>query len=248
VQNWFRAHFEKPSTPQAEGWPLIRSGRDTLICAPTGSGKTLTSFLACLDDLFRRGFEGKLADETYVVYVSPLKALSNDIQKNLREPLEGIAAAAHALGLVAPEVRVRVRTGDTTTAERAAMVRRPPHILVTTPESLFILLTAKRTREMLHTVRAVIVDEIHALARDKRGAHLSLSLERLDALQPPNEGGKPIQRIGLSATQRPVERVMNSLIGNRGQETTDKAERFKGGNVCHGSAAVCRPRARARWQ
>ena len=240
VQNWFKAHFEKPSPPQVEGWPHIRSGRDTLICAPTGSGKTLTAFMACLDDLFRKGFENRLADETCVVYISPLKALSNDIQKNLREPLEGISAEAHALGLVAPQIRMRVRTGDTTASERAAMVRKPPHILVTTPESLFILLTARKSREILRTVRTVIVDEIHALARDKRGAHLSLSLERLDALR--NEGSGTngrIQRIGLSATQRPVERVMNFLIGDRGQETVDVAKRFA---VRHGSGAPsCTP-------
>jgi len=238
VQQWFSESFEAPSPPQAAGWPVIGQGGDTLICAPTGSGKTLTAFMSCIDDLFKMGLNGTLEDRTYVIYVSPLKALSNDIKKNLREPLEGIYATAHKMGLVAPEIRVLVRTGDTLAAERVAMLKRPPHILVTTPESLFILLTANKSREHLRHVRTVIIDEIHALARDKRGAHLALSLERLDALKtnalagsgaehsPDQNGGTDIpvcrpagakcerpQRIGLSATQRPVERVAHFLVG-----------------------------------
>ncbi len=213
IQRWFRTRFGEPSPPQAAGWPLIRDGGDTLICAPTGTGKTLTAFMACLDALFRLGIDGTLEERTYVVYVSPLKALSNDIQKNLREPLEGIYAAAHDMGLLAPDIRVAVRTGDTLTRDRVAMLKRPPHILVTTPESLFILLTAARSREFLSGVRTMIVDEIHAVARDKRGAHLALTLERLDALCLAGGAKKRPQRIGLSATQRPVERVAEFLSG-----------------------------------
>jgi len=210
LQRWFNASFDGPSPPQAAGWPLIARGLDTLICAPTGSGKTLTAFMACLDSLLRQSLHGSLTDETQVVYVSPLKALSNDIQKNLREPLDGICKAAHEMGMLVPEIRVVVRTGDTLASERQLMLKRPPHILVTTPESLFILLTAAKSRERLKNVRTVIVDEIHAVAKDKRGAHLALTLERLDALCQ-----KPPQRIGLSATQRPVELVAEFLVGNK---------------------------------
>src|SRR5688572_12847656 len=174
VQSWFRSRLGEPSPPQRDGWPLIREGRHTLIAAPTGSGKTLAAFLSAIDGLFRQG--EALPDATQVLYVSPLRALSNDVQKNLEGPLREIRQRAASL----PEVRVLVRTGDTPSAQRTAMARRPPHILVTTPESLYLLLTSESGRNMLRTVRTTIVDEIHALVRDKRGAHLSLSLERLE--------------------------------------------------------------------
>jgi ATP-dependent helicase Lhr and Lhr-like helicase len=177
-----------------------------LISAPTGSGKTLAAFLSCLDGLVRAGLDGSLLDETSVVYVSPLKALSNDIQKNLDRPLQEIAALASEKGLLLPPIRVAVRTGDTPMLERQQMIKRPPHILVTTPESLFILLTAERSREMLKTTQTMIIDEIHAMVDDKRGSHLSLSLARLDDLVV-KAGGAPLQRIGLSATVRPIEDV-----------------------------------------
>ena len=209
VVRWFEEHFQAPSAPQARGWPAIQSGQDTLIAAPTGSGKTLAAFLSCIDSLVRQGLEGGLADETQVVYVSPLKALSNDIQKNLAQPLQEISDILRDMGLEPPEIRVLVRTGDTPASQRQAMVRKPPHILVTTPESLYILLTSVKGRAMLKTVRTVIIDEIHAVARDKRGSHLSLSLERLDALI----GQRPI-RIGLSATQKPIEEIARFLVGS----------------------------------
>ena len=208
VSGWFASRFEGPTRPQELGWPAIRSGKDTLIAAPTGSGKTLAAFLACIDSLVRQALDGALADETQVVYVSPLKALSNDIQKNLSEPLGEICQLLRGMGLPVPEIRVLVRTGDTPASQRQAMLRKPPHILVTTPESLYILLTSQGGRAMLKTARTVVVDEIHAVARDKRGSHLSLSLERLDALTPQ----RPV-RIGLSATQRPIEEVARFLVG-----------------------------------
>ncbi|HJW82193.1 MAG TPA: DEAD/DEAH box helicase, partial [Acidiferrobacterales bacterium] len=182
VAGWFQATFSAPTAPQAEAWPAIRAGRHTLIAAPTGSGKTLAAFLAAIDTLVRAGMTGRLADETRVVYVSPLKALSNDIERNLQWPLAGIRAQLQALHLPDVDIRVQVRTGDTTPGERAAMIRRPPHILVTTPESLYLLLTSESGRNMLATTRSVIVDEIHAVAGSKRGSHLALSLERLAAL------------------------------------------------------------------
>ena len=182
VSGWFEARFGSPTEPQAAGWPEILAGKDVLISAPTGSGKTLAAFLSGLDALFREGLDGALPDETRILYVSPLKALSNDIEKNLREPLAGLREAALAAGLRPPAIRAAVRTGDTPSSRRQAMLRRPPHVLVTTPESLYLLLTSEKGRRSLATVRKVIVDEIHAVARDKRGSHLSLSLERLEAL------------------------------------------------------------------
>ena len=209
VQAWFRGQFEAPTEAQAQGWPAIAEGRHTLIAAPTGSGKTLAAFLMCLDGLVRAGLNGGLPDTTEVVYVSPLKALSNDIQRNLADPLAGINALAEEGGTPLPEIRVGVRTGDTPPAQRQAMAKRPPHVLITTPESLYILLTSKSGREGLRGARTLILDELHAVADDKRGSHLSLSAERLCALA---EG--PVTRIGLSATQRPIEEVARFLVGN----------------------------------
>jgi ATP-dependent helicase Lhr and Lhr-like helicase len=208
IAHWFAERFGEPTEPQRRAWPLIAAGRDALIAAPTGSGKTFAAFLAAIDSLIRQGLAGELTEEMQVLYVSPLKALSNDIQKNLAEPLEQIRAALGAAGLPDVEIRTLVRTGDTPAAERQGMVKRPPHILVTTPESLFLILTSERAREMLRTVRTVIVDEIHAVARDKRGSHLALSLARLDAL-----AGRRLQRVGLSATQKPMEEIGRFLVG-----------------------------------
>ncbi|MBV9610062.1 MAG: DEAD/DEAH box helicase, partial [Acidobacteria bacterium] len=208
VQDWFVARFGTPTEPQEQGWPEILAARNTLISAPTGSGKTLAAFLACIDRLVRRALAGELQDRTSVLYVSPLKALGNDIQKNLEVPLGEILQLAGERGLLMPEIRTAVRTGDTLAHERQKMLRRPPHILVTTPESLYILLTAQRSREILKEVETVIVDEIHAVADDKRGAHLTLSLERLEALT-----GTPPVRIGLSATQKPIEQIAHFLTG-----------------------------------
>src|SRR5580765_2245754 len=177
VRDWFLGRFGSPTEPQAAGWPEILANRDTLISAPTGSGKTLAAFLACIDRLARRAAEGTLTDRTAVLYISPLKALGNDIQRNLDGPLAEIQALARDRGLAFPDIRTAVRTGDTLMPARQAMMRRPPHILVTTPESLFILLTAEKSREMIRSVETVIIDEIHAVADDKRGSHLTLSLE-----------------------------------------------------------------------
>ena len=201
--------FGTPTEPQEQGWPHILAGRTTLISAPTGSGKTLAAFLACIDRLVRKALAGDLMDRTEVLYVSPLKALGNDIQKNLEGPLGEILALAGERGLLMPEIRTAVRTGDTLQPERRAMLKRPPHILVTTPESLYILLTADKSRAILRDVETVIVDEIHAVADDKRGAHLTLSLERLEALT-----HKAPVRIGLSATQKPIEEVAHFLTGS----------------------------------
>src|SRR5438105_4643463 len=206
IAEWVRDRFGSPTDVQARSWPAIAPGEDVLIAAPTGSGKTLAAFLSCLDALFKQALAGGLEDRTQVVYVSPLKALSNDIQKNLHQPLTEISERAQATGLPRPEIRVTVRTGDTPGPARQQMVRRPPHILITTPESLYLLLTAEKSRRMLHNVRTVIVDEIHAVAPNKRGAHLALSLERLDALA----HARPA-RIGLSATQRPIETIAEFL-------------------------------------
>jgi ATP-dependent Lhr-like helicase len=208
VANWFRGAFAAPTPAQIEAWPAIASGRHTLIAAPTGSGKTLAAFLAAIDDLVRRGIDGALPDETAVVYVSPLKALSNDVRVNLEAPLAGIRDELLRLWLPDVEIRTMVRTGDTPQAERDRMRKRPPHIVVTTPESLYVLLGSESGRRMLSTTRSVIVDEIHALAPNKRGAHLALSLERLDALC-----GRRLVRIGLSATQKPIAEVARFLVG-----------------------------------
>src|SRR5690349_4896131 len=209
VAEWFVSRFGTPTEPQEQGWPHILAGRTTLISAPTGSGKTLAAFLACIDSLVRTALAGDLTDRTEILYVSPLKALGNDIQKNLEGPLAEITALAGQHGLLMPQIRAAVRTGDTLMKDRQSMLKRPPHILVTTPESLYILLTAQRSRGILGDVNTVIVDEIHAVADDKRGAHLSLSLERLDALT-----GHRAVRIGLSATQKPIETVARFLTGN----------------------------------
>jgi ATP-dependent Lhr-like helicase len=215
VQEWFVRRFGTPTEPQEQGWPHILAGKTTLISAPTGSGKTLAAFLICIDALVRKALSGDLTDRTEVLYVSPLKALSNDIQKNLETPLGEILQLAGERGLLMPEIRTAVRTGDTLAHERRAMLARPPHILVTTPESLYILLTAAKSREILKSVETVIVDEIHAVADDKRGAHLALSLERLNQLT-----GKRLTRIGLSATQKPIETIAHFLTGS---DSTDPA-------------------------
>ena len=213
VSRWFTSTFDAPTDVQLAAWPEIQRGRPTLIAAPTGAGKTLAAFLVALDRLLKQGLEsgGTLADETSVLYVSPLKALSTDVHINLALPREGIQLAAETMGLAPPRITTAVRTGDTSSTARAAMIRRPPHILVTTPESLYLLLTAARSRDILQTVRSVIVDEIHAVLPSRRGAHLALTLERLAHVSK-----FPLQRIGLSATQRPVKTVANFLTGGRG--------------------------------
>jgi ATP-dependent helicase Lhr and Lhr-like helicase len=214
VEGWFRTRFKEPTPVQAGAWPLIAAGKDVLLTAPTGSGKTLAAFLACIDQLFRLAVARELDDRAHILYISPLKALSNDVRRNLDEPLAQLAAAATEAGLPTPEIRTAVRTGDTPAHERRQAGKRPPHILVTTPESLFILLTAESSRKWLADVRTVIVDEIHAVAGDKRGAHLALSLERLDELvSAASQGTARLQRIGLSATVRPVETAARLLVG-----------------------------------
>jgi len=231
VREWFLRQFTAPTEPQAQSWPAIKEGKHTLIASPTGSGKTLAAFLSAIDDLVWKATSGALADETHVVYVSPLKALSNDIQINLQQPLQGIKNILEAKGASRVEIRTFVRTGDTPAKDRAAMTKKPPHIIVTTPESLYILLTSEGGRRMLSTVRTLIVDEIHAMVDDKRGSHLALSIERLEALVargsagvPPASSGTtqreagetpayPLVRIGLSATQKPIEEVARFLVG-----------------------------------
>ncbi|HJQ61492.1 MAG TPA: DEAD/DEAH box helicase, partial [Burkholderiales bacterium] len=219
IQRWWSQHFARadhgiarvlpPTQAQLDGWRAIRSGANALIAAPTGSGKTLAAFLTAIDELLREGLtRGALPDEVRVVYVSPLKALSADIHKNLAEPRREIRRIAEESGFAPLRITAAVRSGDTPQGERAAMLRTPPHILVTTPESLYLLLTAERSREMLKSARVVIVDEIHAVLESRRGAHLALSLERLDHVC-----GKPLQRIGLSATQKPIEEVARFLVG-----------------------------------
>jgi len=221
VARWFAKSFPDATPPQEQAWPAIKKQRNTLIAAPTGSGKTLAAFLAAIDDLVRLGVEGNLDDSTHVLYVSPLKALSNDIQRNLQVPLAGIQEELRQLGLPEVNIRTFVRTGDTPAGERTAMTKRPPHIVVTTPESLYILLTSDGGRRMLQTTRTIILDEIHAVVGDKRGSHLALSIERLEQLvsQHAEENSKletrssKLVRIGLSATQRPIEEVARFLVG-----------------------------------
>jgi ATP-dependent Lhr-like helicase len=226
VREWFLKHFPAPTEPQAQAWPAIKEGQHTLIAAPTGSGKTLAAFLSAIDDLVWKATAGELGDETHVVYVSPLKALSNDIQINLQQPLSEIQQILEASGSNGPAIRTLVRTGDTPAKDRAAMAKKPPHIIVTTPESLYILLTSESGRRMLSTTRTLIVDEIHAMVDDKRGSHLSLSVERLEALvasaQSKSEAGQRpayrLVRIGLSATQKPIEEVARFLVGTNNIE------------------------------
>jgi ATP-dependent helicase Lhr and Lhr-like helicase len=220
LQRWFTETLGEPTPAQRQGWAAIRGRKHALIAAPTGSGKTLAAFLTALDDLFVEGLQSPLPDEVRVVYVSPLKALSADIHKNLAEPRKGIRRVAEELGLDAPRITAAVRTGDTTQSERAAMLRTPPHILVTTPESLYLLLTAEKTRAMLRSVRTVIVDEIHAVIGTRRGAHLAITLERLQQV-----AEAPLLRLGLSATQKPIEEVARYLAGSgqRGASSNPEA-------------------------
>src|SRR5450631_2498224 len=210
VAAWFLRTFDAPTPAQERAWPALMSGEHVLVAAPTGSGKTFAAFLAAIDQLVKEGLDAPLPDETRIVYVSPLKALSNDIQRNLAAPLKGIREELAALSLPDVAIRAVVRTGDTSQAERAGMRRKPPHIVVTTPESLYILLGSQSGRDMLSTCRTVIVDEIHAIAGNKRGAHLALSLERLQALT-----GSALIRVGLSATQKPIEEVAKFLTGTQ---------------------------------
>ncbi|MDA1163227.1 MAG: DEAD/DEAH box helicase [Planctomycetota bacterium] len=228
IERWFLNRFAAPTEPQRLGWPHIGEGHNTLIAAPTGSGKTLTAFLAVIDRLLKESIDGKLQDGVRVIYVSPLRALSNDMHRNLSEPLEELnALAADEF----PEVpiaglRVGLRTGDSTPSQRAALVRKPPHIVVTTPESLFLLVTAEKGRAALRSVDTIIVDEIHALVRDKRGSHLALTIERLESLCE-----RPLQRIGLSATQKPIERIAEFLIGScRPNQTQRRSGRYEPGD------------------
>src|ERR1700754_4502337 len=219
VANWFNRTFQAATPPQEQAWPAIQAQQHVLIAAPTGSGKTLAAFLAAIDRLVREGLEHGLSDNTHIVYVSPLKALSNDIRRNLEAPLAGIREELKALGLPGLEIRTFVRTGDTPQSERNSMRKRPPHIVVTTPESLYILLGSESGRKMLGTTRTVIVDEIHAMVSGKRGLHLAISLERLEALT-----GRRLTRIGLSATQKPIEEVARFLVGTRNVGPDGEAE------------------------
>ncbi len=227
VRAWFQRRFAAPTEAQARGWPEIVAGRDALISAPTGSGKTLAAFLVAIDRLLRRGEQAPLEDAVEVVYVSPLKALSNDIRRNLEEPLAEIAAIARELGHAGPDIRAAVRSGDTTAAARQEIVRRPPHILITTPESLYLMVTAERSREILRSVKTVIVDEVHALLRDKRGSHLALTLARLDHLCE----ARP-SRIGLSATVRPIEEAARFLVGSERARPDARLPDGQGSSEC----------------
>nr|MBA3537215.1 DEAD/DEAH box helicase [Tatlockia sp.] len=210
VHDWFIGKFHAPTEPQEQGWPSILAGHTTLISAPTGSGKTLAAFLICIDHLVRGALAENLPNQTQVLYISPLKALTNDVQKNLLEPLAEIQLLAREQGYIMEEIMVAVRTGDTLAYERQAMLKKPPHILVTTPESFYLLLTAEKSRSLLASVSTIIIDEIHALANNKRGSHLSISMERLEAITTVS----PV-RIGLSATQKPLELVAEFLAGAR---------------------------------
>src|SRR5207247_2886882 len=234
VAGWFHARFGAPTEVQTRAWDHTTLRRHALIAAPTGSGKTLAAFLAAINELVLQGLAQGLADEVQVLYVSPLKALSNDIRKNLQEPLAGIRARLAAMALPDPGIRDAVRTGDPPTAERERMRRAPPHILVTTPESLYILLTSDSGRRMLKSVKSVIVDELHAVAGSKRGSHLMLSLERLEALCQ-----RPPVRIGLSATVKPLDEMSHFLVGQR----DEVAEIIDAGHVRDRDLAIEMPRS-----
>jgi ATP-dependent helicase Lhr and Lhr-like helicase len=228
VQEWFTTRLGEPTEVQRASWPAIHSGHHALISAPTGSGKTLAAFLTCIDHLLRQAISGELEDGIQVVYVSPLRALSHDIHKNLELPLAEVSQLALSAGFLGPGIRVEVRTGDTPAAQRQQQLKHPPHILVTTPESLFLLVTARRSRELLTGVHTVIVDEIHALAPNKRGAHLALSLERLDAVT-----SRRLVRIGLSATQRPLEMVAQFLLGDSAHRAKTQQPSLFDSTHCH---------------
>src|SRR5437016_5753823 len=218
IETWFCERFGQPTEPQRLGWPEIAAGKHTLIAAPTGSGKTLAAFLVCIDQLYREGPPAERLGPK-IVYVSPLKALAVDIHENLQTPLRQIAEVAGELGLEPPDIKIAVQTGDTAPSERAAMLKHPPDILVTTPESLYLMVTAERSRAQLAGVQTVILDEIHAVAGNKRGSHLALTMERLEHV-----ATNPIQRIGLSATQRPIEAVARLLVGSGRDRDTPEGE------------------------
>ncbi len=228
VGDWFSTTLGEPTDVQRSSWPALQSGKHALISAPTGSGKTLSAFLNCIDQLLRQAIHGELVDGIQIVYVSPLRALSHDIHKNLQQPLDQISELALSAGLLSPNIRVEVRTGDTPSAQRQRLLKHPPHILVTTPETLYLMVTAKRSRELLTGVHTVIVDEIHALAPNKRGSHLALSLERLDAVTKPH-----LVRIGLSATQRPLEHVAQFLVGELTHRMKDQQTSLFKSQDCH---------------
>ena len=218
IQTWFAKTFRSATEVQKQAWQSITQGDHTLLAAPTGSGKTLAAFLGAIDTLIKEGLLHRLPAQTRVLYISPLKALSNDIQLNLQQPLQEIREELLASGLDGIEIKAWVRTGDTPQSERVKAAKNPPHILVTTPESIYLLLTSDSGRNMLRTVQTVIVDEIHALAGNKRGSHLSLSLERLETLITLSHPEQKLQRIGLSATQKPIETMANFLVGRREQQ------------------------------